>query len=130
MTLFPLTKRQHEVMAFIERYIARCQYAPSLEEIRRGLGLSAISTVHKHLENLRKKGAIRRSWNRPRYLDITSPFTCPTCGQNTPVDLSLSSIQEQAKPVESVEKLDGPHQRVNADTTLTAPGTQEVPRHG
>lgn len=125
-----LTRRQQDVFAFIERYVTRHGIAPSLEEIWRGLGLSAISTVHKHLENLRAKGVIKRSWNRARQLEIVSPFTCPTCGHRTMTDLSLSFIQNERKVVDSAEDKDGPHQRANADTTLTTPGAKEAPRHG
>src|SRR5687768_14265308 len=121
-----LTRRQKDVLDFITLFIERMGYGPSLEEIGRGLGLSSLATVHKHLENLKYKGVIRRGWNRSRQIEIVALFFCPTCGQKTVTDLSLSSIQTEAKPVESAEKLDGPHQRANADTTLTAPDAREA----
>lgn len=76
----PLTKRQHEVLEFVRAFIASHGYAPSLEELCRGLGLSALATAHKHLENLKRKGHITREWNRSRSTVIRSQ--CPTCGRD------------------------------------------------
>src|SRR5258707_12024500 len=35
-------------------------YAPSFEEIRNGMKLNSLATVHKHITTLAKKGFIRR----------------------------------------------------------------------
>ena len=78
----PLTKRQRDVMRYIDAFIRDHGYSPSLEEIGEALNLSALATIHKHLENLRMKGYIRREWNRPRSIQlIVGPGCCPTCGR-------------------------------------------------
>ncbi|MDP3937526.1 MAG: transcriptional repressor LexA [Deltaproteobacteria bacterium] len=69
----PVTKRQREVLDFVGEFIERRGYAPSLEEIGRGLKLSSVSTVHKHLKNLEAKGMLSREWNRSRSLTVTPP---------------------------------------------------------
>ena len=41
-----LTKRQKEILDFIEEAIRKNGYAPSLEEISRHFKLNSISTIH------------------------------------------------------------------------------------
>jgi repressor LexA len=60
----PLTKRQREILDYLNDFIQQHGYAPSLEEIGRRFGLSSLATVHKHLTNLEEKGFIKRAWNR------------------------------------------------------------------
>jgi repressor LexA len=50
-----ITRRQRELYDFISRFVAENQYSPSFEEIKVGMGLSSLATVHKHVTNLEKK---------------------------------------------------------------------------
>jgi len=45
-------------------------YAPSFEEIGKGLKLTSLATVHKHITTLEKKGFIRRGYNQSRSIEI------------------------------------------------------------
>jgi len=65
-----LTKRQKQMVDFLERYIAEHGYAPTLAEVGAYFGLSSLATVHKHLKNLENKGFIRRMHNHSRALEI------------------------------------------------------------
>ena len=65
-----LTKRQKQVLDFLISFINRKGYAPSFEEIGRSLDLSSLATVHKHVENLERKGFIRRGYNQSRSIDV------------------------------------------------------------
>ena len=60
--MLPLTKRQREILDYLNDFIQQHGYAPSLEEIGRRFNLSSLATVHKHLSNLQEKGFIRRAW--------------------------------------------------------------------
>jgi repressor LexA len=71
----PLTKRQREILDYLQEFIQQHGYAPSLEEIGRRFSLSSLATVHKHLTNLQEKGFIRRSWNRSRSVELLSAPT-------------------------------------------------------
>src|SRR5688572_12715523 len=66
----PLTKRQREILDYLNEFIAQHGYAPSLEEIGERFSLSSLATVHKHLTNLQEKGFIRRAWNRSRSVEL------------------------------------------------------------
>ena len=66
----PLTRRQREILDYLNDFIQQHGYAPSLEEIGRRFGLSSLATVHKHLTNLQDKGFIKRAWNRSRSVEV------------------------------------------------------------
>jgi SOS-response transcriptional repressor LexA len=56
-----MTRRQAELLRFIESYLAAHQgVAPSLDEMRAGLGFNARSSVHRLLVRLEERGHIVR----------------------------------------------------------------------
>ena len=65
-----LTVKQQLVYDFVRKEIKRNGYAPSVREICDGVGLSSTSTVHAHLETLRKKGYIKRFPSKNRTIEI------------------------------------------------------------
>lgn len=93
----PLTRRQREILDYLQEFIQEHGYAPSLEEIGRRFGLSSLATVHKHLSNLQEKGFIRRSWNRSRSVELVSART----GQRA-VELPLLGYVAAGAPIEAV----------------------------
>ena len=68
-----VTRRQKEVIDFLESFVSRNVYSPSFEEIARGMGLKSLATVHKHITNLEKKGMLDRVHNRSRSIDVLPP---------------------------------------------------------
>jgi len=67
-----LTKRQKQVLDFLIEFINQNGYAPSFEEMAHSLKLSPLATVHKHVENLERKGFIRRGYNQSRSIDVVA----------------------------------------------------------
>jgi len=65
-----LTKRQKQVLDFIKSYKDKRDYAPSLEEIKKHLRLSSVSTAHYHVQALQNSGYLRKDENQPRALDV------------------------------------------------------------
>jgi repressor LexA len=65
-----LTKRQKEVLDYLVSFDNKHGYAPSFEEIGKGLKLTSLATVHKHITTLEKKGFIRRGYNQSRSIEI------------------------------------------------------------
>ena len=65
-----LTKRQKEVLDFLVSFETRNGYAPRFEEIAKGVKLTSLATVHKHISTLEKKGFIRRGYNQSRSIEI------------------------------------------------------------
>src|SRR4026207_1079 len=79
--MLPLTKRQREILDYLNDFIGQHGYAPSLEEIGRRFGLSSLATVHKHLTNLQEKGFIKRAWNRSRSVEMVPTRTGGRAGR-------------------------------------------------
>src|SRR5260370_23554225 len=65
-----LTKRQKEVLDYLVAFETKHGYAPSFEEIGKGLKLTSLAPVHKHITTLEKKGFIRRGYNQSRSIEI------------------------------------------------------------
>ncbi|MDO9465444.1 MAG: transcriptional repressor LexA [bacterium] len=63
-----LTKRQKQVLEYIKKYITKHDYAPSLEEIKKHLLLSSVSTAHYHVQALQNMGYLHKEDNQPRAL--------------------------------------------------------------
>jgi len=66
----PITKRQKEVLNFVSSFIKAKGYAPTLEEIKKKLKLSAVSTAYQHIKALDGKGYIKRYPNLARGIEI------------------------------------------------------------
>jgi repressor LexA len=97
-----LTKKQRQVYDFIKRFIEENRYAPSYEEIAHGLGLSSVSTVHAHIENLAQKGYLRKKWNANRSIDL--PEGPPSL--SSPVELPLEGRIAAGEPIEAIEDIE------------------------
>src|SRR5882762_4190883 len=65
-----ITKRQRQIYDFISDFVQKNGYSPSFEEIREGMGLNSLATVHKHISNLETKGLLTRDYNRSRSIDL------------------------------------------------------------
>jgi repressor LexA len=67
-----VTRRQKELLDYLRGYIDAHGYAPTLDEIGKHFALASLATVHKHLQNLERKGRIRRLPNHSRALELVS----------------------------------------------------------
>ena len=95
--MLPLTKRQREILDFLNEFIQQHGYAPSLEEVGRRFGLSSLATVHKHLTNLQEKGFIKRAWNRSRSVELLQART-----GGRAVELPLLGYVAAGAPIEAI----------------------------
>lgn len=53
-----LSKRQRELLDFIENYVATHRFSPSYHDIMTHFSFSSPGTVYKHLQTLRRKGVV------------------------------------------------------------------------
>lgn len=65
-----LTKKQHELICFIEDRLAETGISPSFEEMKEALGLKSKSGVHRLISALEERGFLRRLPNRARALEV------------------------------------------------------------
>lgn len=64
------TKKQRELLSFIDTFIAGHGYGPSYREIMRGMGYRSVATVALHVDNLIAKGHLRKSDHSARSLEV------------------------------------------------------------
>ena len=67
-----LTKRQKEILDFVENYSQKKGYSPSFEEIRKKLKLASVSTIHFHISKLKQGGYLGKIENQARAISISS----------------------------------------------------------
>lgn len=66
------TKRQKELLDFVDAFIKEHGYGPSYREIMSGLGYKSVSTVAIHIDGLIAKGYLRKRDNSARSLEVVS----------------------------------------------------------
>jgi repressor LexA len=111
-----LTKRQKQLVDFLDNYITEHGYAPTLSEVGQFFGLSSLATVHKHLRNLEQKGFIKRVHNHSRALEVTTERKRPSARE-----LRLVGTVAAGVPIEAVEGSDTisvPEELVRRDNTF------------
>lgn len=92
------SKKQRELLTFIEQFIAEHGYSPSYREIMAGCNYNSVATVALHVNNLIKRGHLRKRDNSARSLELV---------QRDAAKAALST--NQIKPAEEkwlVEKID------------------------
>ena len=65
-----ITRRQRQVLEFIEQHMLEKGYPPSVREIGEAVGLTSPSTVHSHLNTLQRLGYLRRDPTKPRAIEV------------------------------------------------------------
>ena len=93
-----LTKRQRQIADFIGGFISRRGYAPSIAEIGKRFGLSSVATVHAHLRNLERKGAISRRPRRSRSIELVPAERIRFAA----VELPLLGLIAAGQPIEAL----------------------------
>jgi repressor LexA len=67
-----LSDRQAKILDYI-RYVTRARnYPPSVREIGEAVGLSSSSTVHNHLNQLERRGLIKRDASKSRTVQLVN----------------------------------------------------------
>ena len=67
-----LTDRQNKILDYI-RYVTKVRsYPPSVREIGEAVGLSSSSTVHNHLNQLERRGLIKRDPSKSRTVQLVT----------------------------------------------------------
>jgi SOS-response transcriptional repressor LexA len=67
------TKKQRELMTFIENFITEHGYSPSYREIMTGLNYTSVATVALHVNSLIKRGHLRKRDRSARSLEPVQP---------------------------------------------------------
>jgi len=90
-----LTKRQKQILDFINIKIGRDGYSPTFQEIARHFRLSSLATVHEHLEELVKKGYIEKFSRQARAIKLRNQ-------NETSIEIPIIGIIAAGQPIEAI----------------------------
>jgi repressor LexA len=65
-----LTRKQHELLMFIDRHLRETGFSPSFEEMKGALNLKSKSGIHRLITALEERGFLRRRAHRARALEV------------------------------------------------------------
>jgi repressor LexA len=66
-----MTERQRAILEYLHEYVDEHGYPPTVREIGEAVGLRSPSTVHAHLAQLERAGALKRDPTKPRAIELT-----------------------------------------------------------
>lgn len=92
------TKKQRELLTFIQEFVTQHGYGPSYREIMAGCNYSSVATVALHVGNLIKRGHLRKNGRSARSLEVVD-------AQDVPEKIQTNEV----KPAEEkwlIEKID------------------------
>ena len=65
-----LTRKQHELLVYIDRHLKATGFSPSFEEMKEALQLRSKSGIHRLISALEERGFLRRRHHRARALEV------------------------------------------------------------
>ncbi len=113
-----LTRKQHELLRFIQVRLEETGVSPSFEEMKEALELKSKSGVHRLISALEERGFIRRLPNRARALEV---LRSPEDIGGKVVRLDAANSNEPPRPDVAAEK---------PASTNPANDVIELPLHG
>lgn len=115
-----LTRKQHELIRFIQVRLEDTGISPSFEEMKEALDLKSKSGVHRLISALEERGFIRRLPNRARALEVL----------RQPDNISAKVAEPAAAPARPVAQLTAPSLAPAASQFRPANDVIEIPLHG
>jgi len=76
------TKKQRELLSFIDTFIKEHGYSPSYREIMAGLNYTSVATVALHVNNLIKRGHLNKRDHSARSLEVVNTDAAPSIKTN------------------------------------------------
>jgi SOS regulatory protein LexA len=92
-----ITKRQKQTLDFIASFQKKKGFSPSLEEIKKHLKLSSVSTAHHHVKKLQEAGYLQKEYNQPRSVSARN--------EKATIEVPLVGTIAAGQPIEAIETL-------------------------
>ncbi len=95
------TKKQKELLTYLEGFIIEHGYSPSYREIMRGCGYTSVATVALHINSLIKRGHLRKRDHSARSLEVVTET------DDEPLKITSNQVKaaEEKWLVEKIEHL-------------------------
>ena len=118
-----LTRKQHELIRFIQIRLEETGVSPSFEEMKEALDLKSKSGVHRLISALEERGFIRRLPNRARALEVLKQ------PENIPATLARTAVTKTV-PANLNSNFNNPGAAAPALRPVAANDVIEIPLHG
>ncbi|MDH4224167.1 MAG: transcriptional repressor LexA [Deltaproteobacteria bacterium] len=97
-----MTRRQAEILAYIEEYITKKKYPPTVREIANRFKLASAAGVHKHIKALVKKNFLFKEDFISRSISLAKKEDSPH--QPDPMEMPLLGYVAAGKPIEAISE--------------------------
>jgi repressor LexA len=88
------SKKQQELLSFIDGFIKGNGYGPSYREVMRALDYKSVSTVAVHIDGLITRGLLRKTDNSARSLEVVPQGIIPN-PNNSHIDWLKQEIKQR-----------------------------------
>ncbi len=88
-----LTRKQHELLTYIDKHLRETGFSPSFEEMKEALNLRSKSGIHRLISALEERGFLSRRHHRARALEVTR---LPEEGRPRPVVANATAPEPAA----------------------------------
>lgn len=90
------SKKQRELLLFIDGFIKGNGYGPSYREVMRALGYKSVSTVSIHIDGLIQKGYLRKKDHSARSIEVVTLQDDVSASKNEPLPV-VKLLEEEIK---------------------------------
>ena len=95
------SKKQKELLSFLDTFIVGHGYGPSYREVMRALDYKSVSTVAVHVNNLIAKGHVRKNGRSARSLEVVTQLAKTSSAEHvTKADVKWLVSKIEAKFVD------------------------------
>lgn len=108
-----LTKRQREILEYIEEMITGFGKSPTIREIGEKFGISSTNGVRDHLKALMKKGYIRKQQLISRGIELVRDLAAPVA------KIPVVGAVPAGNPIDAIENIEG---EIAVDTSFVPGG--------
>lgn len=99
------SKKQQELLQFIDGFITGHGYGPSYREVMRALGYKSVSTVAVHVNELIAKGYLEKKDNSARSLTVRTLRNPSTPPPSTDKDMVIKYLEQKLEILENEEDI-------------------------
>ena len=100
-----LTNQQQRVLEAIKKFMASHGYAPTIRELCKEMNLSSTATIYVHLNNLEKKGVIKKESSKNRTLELLVDNEYEVKDEHI-IEVPLLGKITAGNPIEAIEQPD------------------------
>ena len=100
------TKKQQELLQFVDDFIKSHGYGPSYREIMRSLGYKSVSTVAIHIDQLIVKGYLEKTDNSARSLSVVTLRSDTPRTTNAPTKVLEDELLKKIDALKAKEAFD------------------------